>query len=267
MNFHKKEITKGIYGEISKVEEEIEEYKDAIAQNCKIMSDLELADIYGALEGLANSHNLSMADLKSMSDITKKARFSKKEHLDISYKDIELLTKSIEFVTKEYGFVEYTKLPWHVSNLAIKMTTNFKPHKTMDGNFVGSAEQSFIELMLNNKLDKEVRYVAISPCLRNDNINEIHDRQFYKAELFSCSESYDYRDDFIKIAKDCMKKFIDDKIKITEQVIDCNQTDLLINNIEVGSYVSKFYNGKKWTCGTLIAVPRFNIAISKGIDG
>jgi hypothetical protein len=265
MNFHKKEIKKGIYGDLSKVKEEIEEYEDAISQNCKIMSDLELADIYGALEGLANSHNLSMADLKSMSDLTKKARFSKKEHLDLSHKDLSLLTESVKFVIEEYGFIEYAKLPWHVSNLAIKMTTNVKPHKTMDGNFIGSAEQAFVELMLNNKLDKESRYVAISPCLRNDNIDDIHDRQFYKAELFSCSESYDYRDDFVKIAKSFMKKFINNDSKIVEQVVDDDQTDLLINNIEVGSYVSKSYNGKKWTCGTLIAVPRFSIAISKEI--
>lgn len=70
--YHKAKIKKGKLGTISKVEEEIEEYKDSVKQKCIIMSQLELADIYGALEALANSHNLSMKDLKIMSNITKK---------------------------------------------------------------------------------------------------------------------------------------------------------------------------------------------------
>lgn len=37
------------------------------------MQELELADIYGALEALAKTHDLTMKDLKIMSDITKGA--------------------------------------------------------------------------------------------------------------------------------------------------------------------------------------------------
>ncbi len=36
------------------------------------MQELELADIYGALEALAESHGLKMKDLKKMSHITKR---------------------------------------------------------------------------------------------------------------------------------------------------------------------------------------------------
>ena len=46
---------------------------DAKKQKCKIMQELELADIYGALEALAVSHGLKMKDLKKMSHITKRA--------------------------------------------------------------------------------------------------------------------------------------------------------------------------------------------------
>ena len=73
LGYHLKKIKKGTLGKISKVQEEIEEYKDAIKQKCEIMAIVELADIYGALEAVAKSHNLSMNDLKKMSKLTKRA--------------------------------------------------------------------------------------------------------------------------------------------------------------------------------------------------
>lgn len=73
MSYHLKKIKKGKLGKISKVQEEVKEYKDALKQKCKIMAELELADIYGALEAVAKSHNLTMKDLKKMSELTKRA--------------------------------------------------------------------------------------------------------------------------------------------------------------------------------------------------
>lgn len=73
MGYHLKQIKKGIVGDISKLIEEIEEFKDAMDQNCRIMMEIELSDIYGALEELTKNHNLTMEDLKTMSDITKRA--------------------------------------------------------------------------------------------------------------------------------------------------------------------------------------------------
>ena len=72
-SYHLKKIKKGTLGKISKVQEEIEEYKDAIKQKCEIMAIVELADIYGALEAVAKSHKLKMNDLKKMSKLTKRA--------------------------------------------------------------------------------------------------------------------------------------------------------------------------------------------------
>ena len=58
LGYHRTKIKKGTLGKISKVQEEIEEYKDAIKQKCEIMAIVELADIYGALEAVAKSHKL-----------------------------------------------------------------------------------------------------------------------------------------------------------------------------------------------------------------
>jgi len=72
--YHKKHIEKGVIGEFSKVLEEIEEIKDAVDQGCKIMELVELSDLYGAIElYVENKHQISMNDLKVMSDITKRA--------------------------------------------------------------------------------------------------------------------------------------------------------------------------------------------------
>lgn len=76
MSYHIKKIKKGKLGKVSKIIEEVEEFKDALKQKSIIMAQLELADIYGALEALAFEMNLTMKDLKIMSNITKRAFLS-----------------------------------------------------------------------------------------------------------------------------------------------------------------------------------------------
>lgn len=73
MGYHKRQIKRGELGKISKVQEEIEEFLDAKEQGIKIMETLELSDIYGALESVAESYGLTMEDLKLMSDRTKES--------------------------------------------------------------------------------------------------------------------------------------------------------------------------------------------------
>jgi translation initiation factor 1 (eIF-1/SUI1) len=71
MSYHKRKIRfEGSYGSIYKILEEADEAQE---QNNKILIHVELSDIYGALETVAKNYNLSMEDLKSMSDATKRA--------------------------------------------------------------------------------------------------------------------------------------------------------------------------------------------------
>lgn len=56
MQFHKREIPKGKYGEISKIKEEVEEALDSQEQNLRLMTLLELSDIIGAVDGVLNKH-------------------------------------------------------------------------------------------------------------------------------------------------------------------------------------------------------------------
>lgn len=72
--YHLQKIDKGILGDFSKIREELEEAMDAQAQDCVIMELVELSDMYGAIEAyLQHRYNMTMNDLKIMSDITKRA--------------------------------------------------------------------------------------------------------------------------------------------------------------------------------------------------
>lgn len=67
-------VTQGVYGEISKIKEELEELQEASEQNNKILELVELSDMYGAIEGYVESKfGMTMEDLKNMSDATKRA--------------------------------------------------------------------------------------------------------------------------------------------------------------------------------------------------
>jgi len=73
--YHKAEITSGEIGEISKIQEELDELKDAVDQGVKILQLVEMSDLVGALqEYLAKHHpGTSMKDLFEMAKLTKKA--------------------------------------------------------------------------------------------------------------------------------------------------------------------------------------------------
>jgi len=71
--YHTKKITAGDYGEFSKIKEEFEELEDAVEQDDRILILCELCDLYGALEGYADSLGFSMYEIKSFSDKTKEA--------------------------------------------------------------------------------------------------------------------------------------------------------------------------------------------------
>lgn len=73
--YHLRDIPKGIFGELSKIEEELEEIKDSIEQNSKLMELIELSDLYGAIQGYLEKHHpgVTMEELRIMSDITQRA--------------------------------------------------------------------------------------------------------------------------------------------------------------------------------------------------
>jgi hypothetical protein len=76
MGYHIKKIEQGVCGELSKVNEEVQEALDAEAQNNPVMVLVELSDIIGAIECyLDNKFNgiVKLDDLVVMSKATQRA--------------------------------------------------------------------------------------------------------------------------------------------------------------------------------------------------
>lgn len=67
MGFHNRPITRGTYGELSKIREELEEAEDAEEQGIDIMVLLELADILGAVEGVSKKYGFTLDQLRAYS--------------------------------------------------------------------------------------------------------------------------------------------------------------------------------------------------------
>ena len=73
MGYHKREINKGVLGEPSKIQEELDELNDALEQGNRIMALVELSDIYGALSALAEKLGTNMNEIEIMHKATKSA--------------------------------------------------------------------------------------------------------------------------------------------------------------------------------------------------
>lgn len=71
--YHLNEITKGSVGEFSKIREEFEELEDAFCQRNKVLQICELCDLLGAIEAFAKKFDLTLEDLTSMMELTKKS--------------------------------------------------------------------------------------------------------------------------------------------------------------------------------------------------
>ena len=73
--YHLAPITKGKIGELSKIEEEVAELRDAHEQNAVIMELVELSDLVGAIQlYLERRHpSITFNDLRTMAAITRRA--------------------------------------------------------------------------------------------------------------------------------------------------------------------------------------------------
>lgn len=75
MGYHKAVIKKGAFGEVSKIQEELDELKDSLEQGAKLMALIELSDMYGAMEGFLEKYfpSVTMEDVVKMSNLTRQA--------------------------------------------------------------------------------------------------------------------------------------------------------------------------------------------------
>lgn len=178
--------------------------------------------------------------------------------------DYNLLHKAIKFFGKQ-GFTQI-ETPWRVSKEAIEVTFNSQDSFSSNDKFlVGSAEQGFLELKLQNKLLNN-QYMSVSPCFRNEKEDYFHQQEFVKLELIyfskfcvtpECVEFNFFRQQVIKfLTKELDFKQKNIIISITNDSSSIYSEDILINGIEYGSYGIRKFKDEYYIYGTGIALPR-----------
>ena len=174
-----------------------------------------------------------------------------------------------KFVSEAISFYEdqgykYIEVPWLVDVQAVYATcpSDKTPiqayhHGLNLGYLVGSAEQSFIQMMLDSQLPPG-QYCAATPCFRDDQLDQYHQRHFFKVELIQIKPTSPDISDIIYTARQFMERYSPSEL----QVINTKDgQDLYCNGIEVGSYGYRQYLQHEWIYGTGIALPRFSQAI------
>lgn len=189
--------------------------------------------------------------------------------------DYNLLNKALKYFSKK-GFVQ-VEVPWRVSKRAIEGTFDSRQSfKANDKFLIGSAEQGFLELCLQDNL-KDFKYnqlMSVSPCFRNEIPDYFHQQEFIKLELIYFSDIQIDKDVQYNIFREFVVSFIIKKLKIKTANIVILETkdnnsiyseDILINGIEYGSYGIRQFQDKYYIYGTGIALPRAS-KILKSLD-
>lgn len=155
------------------------------------------------------------------------------------------------------GF-EYVEVPWIVHQSVTNATFDGMPHRTQHGDLVGSAEQSFIQMILLGEL-LPGKYQAITPCFRSDVLDETHESHFMKLELIDMVRPNNWR------TMACLVEgFMQSHIPTRVVDIDESQCDIETpDGIELGSYGRRDVGSVSFAYGTGLAEPRFSTAVRK----
>jgi hypothetical protein len=155
---------------------------------------------------------------------------------------------------------KYIDVPWFTTEKIVNITLppGKKPFHINNDYLVGSAEQSFLHLILAGEL-KDGKYVAASPCFRDDEIDQYHQKYFFKVELINYSNSYkfDYFD-LMNVISDAQRTLSSLCTKTIKSSKTNEGVDLSINDIEIGSYGIRQFSNFNWIYGTGLAEPRFS---------
>jgi aspartyl-tRNA synthetase len=170
---------------------------------------------------------------------------------------------------------QYVETPWYVTGRALRATLPEGKHgfqlchpELFKGWLVGSAEQGFLQMMLDGDL-KPGKYFSATPCFRDDAEDELHSTCFFKVELIEIEDRIQVLDDgnVYRLMSAC-KKFFEEyshqEVKVRPTPEHGPSTyDLELNGIEIGSYGLRKHENHKWVYGTGLALPRFNVAAAK----
>jgi len=156
----------------------------------------------------------------------------------------------------------YKEVPWVVSRQATAVTLPIDRKATsVDyGDLVGSAEQSFIELLMRG--EKIRKACAITPCFRDEGeFDELHHAYFMKLELINTNATLENLHQMIQDALGFFAGYIEAVVIKTGpnmfDIIDKKQ------GIELGSYGFRTFDNHTLIYGTGVALPRLDTANAK----
>lgn len=179
---------------------------------------------------------------------------------------------------------EQIQVPWSVPRLETMLTCpdESRAFKIGEDNYlVGSAEQSFLYMNRRGLLENDMKYVACTPCYRNEEIDEWHQKHFEKVELFMsvCSANpEDVLNGFIEHALECFNnsyfsaKYSYSSSATRKVAFEVEKTsigyDINYAGIELGSYGIRKNeeHGLHWVYGTGLAEPRFSKSLYLGYN-
>lgn len=179
-----------------------------------------------------------------------------------------VLGKAFELYIDLYGYKKVDDLPWIVDKDIHYITCDIDNRiffESENRTFVGSAEQSFLQLEKDKKLGKGC-FIACSPCWRREkNIDELHQNYFMKIEIYKNIDVTEHGLD--RLISDCYSVFQQfcsesDELEIVKTT---EGFDIELNGIEIGSYGIRRYQDIEWIYGTGLAEPRFSVARSKNL--
>jgi len=194
---------------------------------------------------------------------------------------VEINYQTVARAVSAYGTrgYKYVDTPWYVRADTLIATlprerygfSLWHPEIPNDKFLVGSAEQGFLQLMLDGQIAPG-SYCSAGPCFRDEpEVDELHRYSFFKLELikiYGPSESPELIDvwKMAHAAKDVHgelywlgKKGLDQLRLIKTEP----GYDLELAGVEVGSYGLREHAGHRWLYGTGIALPRAQIARSR----
>lgn len=193
--------------------------------------------------------------------------------------DYEKISAAIAFYESR-GY-KYIEVPWLVplDTMLVTRPRGTNLFSTFAGNLVASGEQSFIEI---RKTLKKGKYQCVTPCFRDELVKDKwHHQQFIKNELiYVLDDEYLCKqlvDEVVKDASDFFSKYAPiNVIKTLEPETHLCKAyytqDILINNIEVGSYgfreaavEVKYGKDFFWIYGTGCAEPRLSQVLNEKI--
>jgi hypothetical protein len=174
--------------------------------------------------------------------------------------DWSLLSEAVRFYEdRTYRRIE---LPWF-QPVDVVVTTCPDLDRILQvegfGALIGSAEQSFIGADLAGKLGKG-RFVACTPCFRNEPVlDRTHRVGFMKVELYcNVGDLAAEAERMMWLADEFMSLAAGRGLRIEETE---QGRDLMLGDVEVGSYGTRAVADVAWAYGTGVAEPRFTTAL------